>query len=65
MYSPSFYAITSTIIVTLIAFVGLLTLSLKREFLKKILILLVSLSAGALLGDSFFHLLRSMKIIFS
>ena len=42
---------------SLISFVGLLTLSIKAERLKKILLYLVSFSAGALFGDAFIHLL--------
>ncbi len=42
---------------SLISLVGVLTLSLKIDFLKKILLFLVSLSAGVLLGGAFFHLL--------
>ena len=55
--SPAFYAILSTIFVSLLAFVGLLTLSFKKNWLNKALFVLISLSAGALLGDAFFHLL--------
>jgi len=51
------YSLGSVIIVSLIAFVGMFTLSIKVEKLKKILIYLVSFSAGALFGDAFFHLL--------
>jgi|SRR3989338_7170352 len=49
--------ITSTLIVSLIAFLGILTLYLKDKLLNKILLSLVSLSAGALLGDAFLHLI--------
>ena len=47
----------STILVSLLSLVGIFTFSLKTKFLKKILIILVSLSAGALLGGAFFHLI--------
>ena len=51
------YSIVSVIIVSLMSFVGILTLSIKAERLKKILLYLVSFSAGALFGDAFIHLL--------
>lgn len=57
MNTPAFYAIVSTFIVSLISFVGILTLTFKRQWLDKTLVLLISLSAGTLLGDSFIHLL--------
>ncbi len=43
--------------VSLVSLVGITTLSLKQDFLKRILFLLISLAAGALLGDAFIHLL--------
>ncbi len=51
------YSLISVILVSLISFAGLLTLSIKISLLKKILIYMVSFSAGALLGDAFIHLL--------
>ena len=51
------YALLSVLIVSLVSFVGVVALSLKADRLKKILLLLVSFSAGALLGDVFIHLL--------
>ena len=51
------YTIVSVIIVSLISFVGAFSLSLKDKFLKKILLFLVSLSAGTLFGGAFLHLL--------
>ena len=51
------YAIVSVFIVSLISFVGVFTLSMKTEKLKKVVLLFVSFSAGALLGDAFIHLL--------
>ncbi|MFC1571458.1 ZIP family metal transporter [Candidatus Margulisiibacteriota bacterium] len=52
-----FYTLAAVFIVSLISFVGVLTLAFKIDFLKKILLFLVSLSAGALLGGAFFHLI--------
>ncbi|HVN67736.1 MAG TPA: ZIP family metal transporter, partial [Candidatus Sulfotelmatobacter sp.] len=43
--------------VSLMGFAGAITLPLKSENLKKIVLFLVSFSAGALFGDAFIHLL--------
>lgn len=51
------YSLVSVLIVSLISFVGVLTLSIKADKLKKILLYMVSFSAGALFGDAFIHLL--------
>jgi len=49
--------LAATLIISLIAFVGIFTLVLKRELLNKALLVLVALSTGALLGGAFLHLL--------
>lgn len=51
------YIIITTFVIALIAFIGIFTLSLKDKVLNKILLILVSLSAGALMGGAFIHLL--------
>jgi zinc and cadmium transporter len=51
------YTIISVLIVSLISFIGVFTLSINTKKLHKILIYLISFSAGALLGDVFLHLL--------
>jgi zinc and cadmium transporter len=51
------YIILTTFVIALIAFIGIFTLSLKDKVLDKILLVLVSLSAGALMGGAFIHLL--------
>ncbi|MCB9798470.1 ZIP family metal transporter [Candidatus Nomurabacteria bacterium] len=51
------YAIISTLIVSAISLVGIFTLSLKAEKLERFLFVLVSFSAGTLLGDAFLHLI--------
>jgi len=56
-YIMLLYILLSTIIISLIALVGVFTLSLKDEFLNKILFKLVALSSGALLGGAFLHLM--------
>jgi zinc and cadmium transporter len=47
----------STFIISIISFIGIFTLALKDKLLDKIVLLLVSLSAGALMGGAFLHLL--------
>lgn len=51
------YTLVSVLIVSLISFVGIISISVKEKVLKDILLFLVSLSAGVLLGDAFLHLL--------
>jgi zinc and cadmium transporter len=51
------WIILATLIVSVISLIGIFTLSLKDKYLQKILLLLVSLSAGALMGGAFFHLI--------
>jgi zinc and cadmium transporter len=52
-----FYSILSVIVVSLVSLIGVFALSIRVERLKKILILLLAFSAGALLGDAFIHLI--------
>ncbi|NQT29521.1 MAG: ZIP family metal transporter [Candidatus Saganbacteria bacterium] len=51
------YTLAAVILVSLVSFIGLLTISINIQALKKVLMYLVSLSAGALLGAAFFHLI--------
>ena len=51
------YTLAAVFIVSLVSFVGIVTVSFRLEALKKIVMYLVSLSAGALLGGAFFHLI--------
>lgn len=51
------WIIISTLFISLISFVGIFTLALKEQLLQKIVMLLVSLSAGVLMGGAFLHLL--------
>jgi len=51
------WSICATIIVSLIALIGIISLSIKEKVLKKILLVLVGFSAGALMGGAFLHLL--------
>jgi len=51
------WIIVSTFLVSIIAFIGILTLLLKERLFEKILLGFVALSAGALLGGAFLHLI--------
>lgn len=51
------WIIGSTIAISLIAWIGLITLAVHEETLKKITLPLVAFAAGALLGGAFLHLL--------
>ncbi len=51
------YPILSVLIVSSIAFIGLWAFAMKTRSLAKIVMYLVSFSAGGLLGDAFLHLL--------
>ena len=51
------YSLASVFIVSVISLIGIITLSIKVEKLRKLLIYMVIFAAGALLGDAFIHLL--------
>ena len=51
------YALLSTIFVSLVSFSGIFLISFKADALKKTLIFLICFAVGALLGNTFFHLL--------
>ncbi|MFH1641127.1 MAG: ZIP family metal transporter [Candidatus Omnitrophota bacterium] len=55
--SNFFWAVGASIVVSLISLIGIFSLLLKDKLLDKILFLLISFSAGALLGAAFLHLL--------
>src|SRR3989344_6607738 len=57
MFQVWIYTLISVFVVSLISLIGVVTLSLQYHYLKKILLYLVSFSAGALLADVFVHLL--------
>jgi zinc and cadmium transporter len=52
-----FYIILSTLIVSLLSLIGIFAFAFNEKRLKVITTVLVGLSAGTLLGDSFFHLM--------
>ncbi len=51
------YSLIAAGIVSLLAFLGIVTLAIKDKLLKKLLLILVSFSAGALIGGAFLHLI--------
>ena len=51
------YSFASVIIVSLISFIGIFTLSLKEEVLRKYIFIFISIAVGALLGDALVHLI--------
>ncbi|MDD3399724.1 MAG: ZIP family metal transporter [Candidatus Pacebacteria bacterium] len=55
--SPLFYILISTFCISLIALIGAFALFLKEKLLDRLLLVLVSFSAGALIGGAFLHLL--------
>ncbi|MEK7595038.1 MAG: ZIP family metal transporter [Patescibacteria group bacterium] len=57
--------IAATSLISLASFIGLISLSLKEENLSKILVFMVSLSAGTLMGGAFLHLLPEASREFS
>ena len=57
MALTSLYAVISVIIVSLVSIVGVISLILTERKLHKMLLILVSLSAGTLMGGAFLHLL--------
>ena len=52
-----FFTLISVLIISLISFIGVLALVLKRDLLNKSIFILVSLAVGALLGDVFIHII--------
>lgn len=51
-----FYTLISVVVVSLLSLIGALTLMLKEELLRKLLLFFVAFSIGALVGDTFIHL---------
>lgn len=51
------YSFGSVILVSLISLVGVFSLSLKEDILKKYINFFISLAIGALLGDAFIHII--------
>lgn len=51
------YVILSSLIVSGIALIGILFLSVNKNLLEKILFVLIAFAAGAMLGNAFFHIM--------
>ncbi|MGV8142344.1 MAG: ZIP family metal transporter [Candidatus Pacearchaeota archaeon] len=60
MQSVWFYTLASVFAVSIISFIGVVTLSINEKRLHRILLYLVSFAAGALLGDVFIHLIPEL-----
>ena len=54
------YSLLSVIIVSLISFVGVFTIGIKIDSLRKFLIYVISFAAGAMLGGAFIHLIPEL-----
>lgn len=52
-----FLALTASSLISLVSFVGALTLLIKEKLLNRILLILVAFSAGTLIGGAFLHLI--------
>lgn len=57
MITNYIYGAIGVIIVSLVSFIGVFSLSLKEEILKKYIGFFISLAIGALLGDAFIHII--------
>lgn len=57
MTTAYLYALLSVMAVSLVSLIGVFALSIKEELLKKYIFIFISLAVGALLGDSFIHLI--------
>lgn len=57
MFDIWFYSLISVIIVSMISLIGLFSIPIQTEKLKKLIIYFISFSAGALFGDAFIHML--------
>jgi len=51
------YAFVSVVVVSLLSLVGIVTLSIQKKYIRRIIIYLVSFAVGALFGDALVHLL--------
>ena len=57
MMATWIWALASVLVVSLISFIGAVTLVVGRQRLQPVVFVLVSLAVGAMLGDAFIHLL--------
>lgn len=54
------YALTSSVVVSLISFIGIISLLLNEKLLNKVHMMLVGLGAGALIGGAFLHMIPEL-----
>lgn len=57
MLTACIYTISSVIVVSLIALIGIFFITVRDEIFRKVLLYLVSFSTGALFGDAFVHII--------
>ena len=57
MLTVYLYSIASVLVVSVISLIGIFAVMVRRDNLNKIVLILIGLSAGTLLGDSFLHLI--------
>lgn len=57
MFIVYIYALVSVLAISIVSLIGVFSLTLKEEFVKKYISLFISLAVGALLGDAFIHLI--------
>lgn len=57
MIQNFYYALLAVVIISLLSFIGAITLFFKKKLMQKLVLILVSFAAGALLGGAFLHLL--------
>jgi zinc and cadmium transporter len=55
-------SVAATVLVSLVSLIGLFGLGLKTKVLDRIIFLLIGLSAGALIGDAFIHLIPEAAV---
>lgn len=54
------YTLVAVIAISLISLLGAITMIIRQKFIKKVLILMVSFAAGAMLGDVFLHMIPEL-----
>lgn len=54
------YTLIAVVFVSLLSLLGAVVMIIKQRFIKKILILMVSFAAGAMLGDVFLHMIPEL-----
>ncbi len=57
MITNYIYALISVLVISFVSLIGVFSLSLKEEVLKKYINFFISLAIGALLGDAFIHII--------